>query len=292
MLFLFPPMCILQKNSWTICTGQQYIKYLILTHNLSNVFLWFSVNYIYENALPFVIDKPRLAHSVIAEDGAEMELGAVKVSFPAGSLPFGTKVTSMSQELQDGVPIIGGTVMSPLVTVGPHTGLQLRLPVTVHLPISSDADGEMTVMVSHTSSYDDFLWERVSDEMITHPPGSSYVEVRLLQCTLLYAQKSPTLLILINECLYFSVSVSVKKFGHRNERFLSTRFSSTFERALPEERLRAHPHQESDGREQISLFQARQDAGHSGWPRRFDSSTQHSVQPQVERRRRVSWGGI
>ena len=169
----------------------------------------------------------------IGVEGAQLDMDGVQVTFTPGSLPTGATVTAMSQTLEDGFKVNGTVSLSPVVSIGPHYDLELLKPVVVRLPLRDDtSQTPPTVLVSHTSCYDDFSWEKVRDEHVSYDCG--FVEVCLSRCTTLYAQRSakcaPSTVILKNDHLLFSVS---SRENCHQEASLKVKFGSSEDSIMP-----------------------------------------------------------
>ena len=152
---------------------------------------------------------------MIQEDGTTLALAGVEVSIKPSSLPLGTTVSMMVQSFDMGYchKVEDQNVfLSPLVAIGPHDTLQqLERPVTVRLPLLCSSDHQVCVRVSHTSCYEDYVWESVPDDQVTH--DGEHVAFELHRCSILYAQANiePVTLLLKNNRLFFSVSVSEQR---------------------------------------------------------------------------------
>ena len=166
-----------------------------------------------ERSLPFV--SKETCTNVIQEDGTTLALAGVEVSIKPSSLPLGTTVSMMVQSFDMGYchKVEDQNVfLSPLVAIGPHDTLQqLERPVTVRLPLLCSSDHQVCVRVSHTSCYEDYVWESVPYDQVTH--DGEHVAFELHRCCILYAQANiePVTLMLRNNRLFFSVSVSEQR---------------------------------------------------------------------------------
>ena len=190
------------------------------------------MTYVQEGELPTTSLQTRIG--IVGIEGAHLAIGDVQVTFPPGSLPTGATVTAMSQTLQDRFKVNGTVSLSPVVSIGPHNNPKLLKPAVVRLPLQDALDQTPpTVLVSHTSCYDDFSWEKVHDEDVSYDSG--FVEICLSRCTTLYAQRNakraPSTVILKNDRLLFSVSKMEK--GYREGCFMKVKFGSSEESIKP-----------------------------------------------------------
>ena len=121
-----------------------------------------------ERDLPY--KSAEITSSVIGEGGAELKAGNVRVFYPPGSLPLGTRVDMLVSFLSSDFITDGQVKLSPQVTIGPHLNLSLDHPIQLSLPLKISGGDSVIVRRSDTECTEQLVWKDVldSDYMISN----------------------------------------------------------------------------------------------------------------------------